>query len=310
MGERPDEVAPGSSEEVDSEREAEQIRSDIEKTRANMGETIDALQDRLSPERIKEQVKEKVKDQAAEAYESAKDAVKRSTIGRAESVMNSVGDATRGASTAVRDTGSSIVDTVRDNPLPFALIGAGLGILTWRRRRRSDESGYGANRGYGYYGEGYYRGEREYGSESYGEGEGRSINERVRETAGDVAERAQEATREAREAARRAAGRAREQVGHMGERARYGARRTEDRMRDMLRTNPMALGAAVLATGAAVGLALPTTRVEEEYMGEARDQVMDKAETLARDTMGKVKRVAQEAGRTAEQEAQNQGLTG
>jgi ElaB/YqjD/DUF883 family membrane-anchored ribosome-binding protein len=273
-----------------------------------MGETIDALQERLSPDRIKE----KVKDQAADAYQSAKDAVKRATIGKAEKVMNrvsdTVGDATRDAGAAVRDTGSSIFGTIRNNPLPFALIGAGIGMLTWKRRRDSGERAYSAGREYR---AGYYAEDQAYAADPYEEtADGPSMTERAREAAGSIAGRAQEATRGVRDTARRAAGRTREQVSHVGQQARYSARRTGDNVSDMLRTNPLAVGAAVLAGGAAVGLALPVSRAEQEYMGEARDQFMEKAESVAKDTMDKVKRVAEETTRTAKQEAQNQGLTG
>ena len=47
--------------------------------------------------------------------------------------------------------------------------------------------------------------------------------------------------------------------------------------------------------GAAVGLALPRTRIEHEYMGEASEKPVDKAQQVARDAMDKVKTVA--AGR-------------
>jgi ElaB/YqjD/DUF883 family membrane-anchored ribosome-binding protein len=210
-----------------------------------------------------------------------------------------------------RDTGSSIVDTIRNNPLPFALIGAGIGMLTWRRRADSGERYYSETHGYrtGYYGEQEY-GAGDYGNERFDDtAEDRSVTERAREAVRGVAGRAQEATQGVRDTARRAAGRTREQVSHMGERARHGVRRSEDRMTDMFRENPLAMGAAVLAGGAAVGLALPISRAEKEYMGEARDQFIEKAESAAKDTVEKVKRVAQEATRSAKQEAQNQGLT-
>ena len=44
--------------------------------------------------------------------------------------------------------------------------------------------------------------------------------------------------------------------------------------------------------GAAVGLALPRTRIEHEYMGEASEKLVDKAQQVARDAMDKVKTVA------------------
>ena len=56
------------------------------------------------------------------------------------------------------------------------------------------------------------------------------------------------------------------------------------------------MGAVALALGAAVRLAALTTRVENEYMGEARDRIVDKAQQVARDTMEKGQNVTQEAG--------------
>ena len=70
----------------------------------------------------------------------------------------------------------------------------------------------------------------------------------------------------------------------------------------------MTLGIAALAAGALVGLSLPTTRVEGEYMGEARDRLMDQAKSVAQDTADKVQRVAGEAGRTFKDAAQKEGL--
>ena len=92
-----------------------------------------------------------------ESVETAKEAVREATIGRAEKIMQNVSDTVkevtqpaveavgRAAETAgataqrvgstVRDTGSTLVDTVRRNPVPAALIGLGLGMLFMNRRR-------------------------------------------------------------------------------------------------------------------------------------------------------------------------------
>src|SRR5687768_6380706 len=60
--------------------ETHSIRTGIEQTRADMSDTIDAIQDRLNPQHIKEQVKEQVREQFYEAKEMVRDA----TIGKAE----------------------------------------------------------------------------------------------------------------------------------------------------------------------------------------------------------------------------------
>ncbi|MDQ6760533.1 MAG: DUF3618 domain-containing protein, partial [Acidobacteriota bacterium] len=142
-----DDLSEGSTVETRSVSEAgvdeeAQLRADIEKTRAGMSSTIDALQEKLAPERIMEQVKEKVQEQAAEAIGAAKHAVREATIGKAEhfmdNVSDSVSDAGRKVGIVVED--SPVLRMVRDNPLPFVLIGAGLSMLAMKGRRsgRSD----------------------------------------------------------------------------------------------------------------------------------------------------------------------------
>jgi uncharacterized protein YjbJ (UPF0337 family) len=67
--------------------------------------------------------------------------------------------------------------------------------------------------------------------------------------------------------------------------------------------NPLAVGAVALALGAAVGLAIPSTQIENRYMGEARNNLLHKAEETARDAVGKVQKVAGEVTETVKEEA-------
>jgi len=80
----------------------------------------------------------------------------------------------------------------------------------------------------------------------------------------------------------------------------------------MLHENPLAVGAASLALGAAIGLAIPETQRENQLLGEARDSVMDKTMGTAQDTMQKVGTIARKAEGAAEDaikdEAHTQGL--
>jgi len=105
-----------------------------------------------------------------------------------------------------------------------------------------------------------------------------------------------------RETASSAVSQTREQVSRLGEQVQQGARRAGDQFQTQLRENPLAVGAVALALGAAVGLAVPSTRVENQYMGEARDTLVDKAQDVARGAMEKVQQVAQDAGRSLEGE--------
>src|SRR5215204_3076291 len=63
--------------------DTEQIRYEIEETRSSMGETIDAIQERLSISNISEQVSEQVSN----AIETAKDSAYDATIGKVANFM-------------------------------------------------------------------------------------------------------------------------------------------------------------------------------------------------------------------------------
>src|SRR3954463_10662063 len=72
----------------DEEVDADAIRDDIERTRAEMSVTIDAIQERLNPTTIKEQVMDEVREQ----FQEAKDTVRAATIGKVEHMVQTAGD--------------------------------------------------------------------------------------------------------------------------------------------------------------------------------------------------------------------------
>jgi hypothetical protein len=69
-----------------------------------------------------------------------------------------------------------------------------------------------------------------------------------------------------------------------------------------------------MAVGAAVGFAFPSTQKENELFGEARDNLMERAQSVASETAQKVQRVAEEtadaAKEAARDAAEKQNLTG
>src|SRR5688500_12568583 len=95
----------------------EQIRADIVQTRAEMSETIDALQDRLSPQHL---------------MQEAKDSVRDATVGKVKDMMTSVTDKAADLTGDVQDGAREAADYVRQNPVPAVLIGAGIAWLLMR----------------------------------------------------------------------------------------------------------------------------------------------------------------------------------
>jgi ElaB/YqjD/DUF883 family membrane-anchored ribosome-binding protein len=91
------------------------IRAEIEETRTQMGDTLDEIGERLRPSHIKQQIGQGIHD---------------ATVGRVE-------DAARQAADSVTGAGRRVVELVRDNPIPLAMIGIGVGWLLWGGRGSS-----------------------------------------------------------------------------------------------------------------------------------------------------------------------------
>jgi len=187
----------------------EAIRLEIAETRVEMSETVDAIQERLAPDALVEQAKEamsevteravqEAKERAQEAIrevtEMAREAVREATVGKAEDMIGNATD-------TAKDTGESLIETIRANPIPAAIAAVSLGwLFTKRKRRGYYDASYFNNRDYGY---GESRG-REYGygdrrGTGYGESQGVTgkVTDKVGETAnqagevlGDVASKA------------------------------------------------------------------------------------------------------------------------
>ena len=100
---------------------AEELRRDIAQTREDLGETIDAIGDRVSPGRVVERRKNKVR----QAFSSAKDRVMGTAVDTRESISDSTGSAV--------DTLKGAPDTIRErtegSPLVAGGIAFGVGFL-------------------------------------------------------------------------------------------------------------------------------------------------------------------------------------
>lgn len=322
-------IPPRSQVDAGSEGgdEAAQIRSGIENTRADLSETINALQDKLDPSHIAEQVKEQIRGKATEAFDSAKQTVKEATIGRAEKIVASVSDSVSSVisgptGTAVKERSSSIVQYIRENPIPLALVGIGIGMLTMSNRKKgsySYSSGIQPSR--------YDRSEvidLQTGQPSFtdrAKDAFSGVAETTRGAAGSVADKARQAAGQATGAVssaastvKGAAGTAvdttRRQWNDVSDQARQGVSAAGEQLKSTLQNNPMALGIAAIAAGALLGLTLPSTNLEREYMGDARDHLMDQAKSAAQEAAKKVQHVAEEAGQSLKDVAQKEGLMG
>jgi gas vesicle protein len=79
------------------------------------------------------------------------------------------------------------------------------------------------------------------------------------------------------------------------------------RVKDTAERNPLGLAVGAAALGFVAGLLIPSTRLENERMGEVSDRVVDAAKDTAGDAVERGKQVAQDAAQTAMESGREQG---
>jgi hypothetical protein len=78
---------------------------------------------------------------------------------------------------------------------------------------------------------------------------------------------------------------------------------------DLFKAQPLALGAIGLAIGAGIAAALPSTDIENSYLGETNETLKRKAAEIAGQQIEKAATVATTVAETVADEARRQGLT-
>jgi len=292
-------VGAGEAEDAldnDTARRTDAIRHEIEETRSELSETIDAIQEKLRPRNIVANTAERVKDATSE---------------RMKDMASTAAETVGGVMAQTRQAAGGFTESVRQNPIPAALVGIGTAWLLMNRtsggqRGSSGEYTRGSNRylpddewvsrsttpgvvdrlrenplaaaltGFGLTWLAFAGGDRSPRYSRYrSAGDTRSARSAMSDTAGEITSRAQEYAGDASAAIRRT------------------GRRTRTQLERMVEQNPLMVGAGALVLGAAIGLAVPETEQENEWMGEARDSVVDRAQEMAR---GAASRVQQAAG--------------
>ena len=276
------------------------------------------------------------------------EAVHAATIGKVEHMAHTVSETTRDMADSANDTtkglGAAVKGTIERNPLPAALAAIGLSWLYLKRptgaSRRSAPSSYPSYPSY----QAGPTGQRPLG-DTIGNAAGTvgsavgSATDTVGNTVGSAAGAVCDTVGSAAGAVGEALGTTASTVGNtigsaagaVGNTVGGAAAGTQDAARGLVgeiqhqasqvgtgfqklaQENPLAVGVAGVAVGSLIGLLVPETAGERQFMGGARDTLMDKATETAQDTMQKVGSVAQKAEGAAEsavkEGAQAQGLT-
>jgi hypothetical protein len=85
--------------------------------------------------------------------------------------------------------------------------------------------------------------------------------------------------------------------------------RMRSNLADLFKAQPLALGTIGLAIGAGIAAALPSTDIENSYLGDASEALKSKSAEIAGEQMEKIGSHVVEAVGTATEEARKQGLT-
>jgi hypothetical protein len=283
--------------------------------------------------------KSQAKAAIAEAREDVKvgiaeagTALRAATIGKVETMIHD-------ARETVNETGSTLVQSVKENPLPAVLAGVGVAWLVMNARassaaRRSRDASRGSYPQYAYQGQETGRGAGRYvgdvvhsiadGASGAAHAVERTVGDaarRVESSVGDAARRVEssvgaamhkvtvgahqaqsaigQATHDAGETIGQFAHDASEAFTQAGHDAQMRGRRIERTVETYYLDNPLAVGAVVVALGTLVGLAIPITAQEDRWMGAASDEASDKARSLVKEGLHQVDALAAQASHEA-----------
>ncbi len=95
----------------------------------------------------------------------------------------------------------------------------------------------------------------------------------------------------------------------LGRQVGSGYESTRDYLAETMDDNPLVSGVAVLGLGLLVGSLLPSTRMEDEAMGEQADELKARGVEAGREVLERGQEMAASAGEAAYDEAKRQGLT-
>jgi ElaB/YqjD/DUF883 family membrane-anchored ribosome-binding protein len=254
------------------EIEVAEIRADIEETRYEMGGTLNELGERLDPGNLVNQAKENVRE---------------ATIGRVEETAKGMSD--------------MVMDTIKRNPIPAAMAGAGLAML-WMNK--SEGTGNGSRMQHGsryspYYGSTSSIGQRSGAGWTDGGQQQTGIGDKAGQAVGAVGDNVGQAVGHVGQTASEVTG---EVIG----RGQEVAEEVGWRLERFMRASPLAVGAIAAGAGALIGALIPETQQEREMLGDASRQV---GETV-RDAVDEVGQQAEQKLDETERTMASSGSTG
>lgn len=277
---------------------SDEIRRDIEQTRADLDQTVDTLEQRLHPRHLLDDLLDMFRGGFSSSGSTASGAV------------GSAGE-------QMRSAGTKVLDKLKQHPMPAAFIGAGIAWLMFEddgkvsrdqyQPRKWDVPAYSGSYVDARTGEPYHAstyGARDPGDAGDAGNSGPGMTDKAREMASSagskvsgMAESARGAMSDWAESARGMASGASRSMSDYSSSAsaqmRRGYESTRHSVERGIEDYPLAMGAAAMAVGVLAGLCLPRTRTEDRLMGEQADELKDRAKQAGQQVVESGKKVAQ-----------------
>ena len=254
----------------DMQKDPSELEREADRARANIENTLEALERRLSPGELLDQMLHVVKNNGGMF-------------------------------------GKNLATQVRNNPVPVLLTGVGM-VWLMAASDRPPQRAYGYASGYDYE-SGHDIGTSGTGSSAMGSAKGAasSAMDSAKSAASSAAESARGAAGRAGETARSAAeharGSARDAARGLADTTRAGAEGMWDTYEYMRREQPLALGALAVAAGALLGSLLPSTTAEDRLMGAQSDEATERLKEEGRRRTEQARYAAGEVVDTAREAA-------
>jgi hypothetical protein len=183
-----------------------------------------------------------------------------------EAVVEKVQEATGEVGRKAKEMGSGLMDLVKENPLPAAVAGVSLYWLFSRRKNIGKQQRRSASN----------IGRYPYGSKSF-EGEGfagkmEGAKDKMQEWSSEAGEKVQELGAQ--------------------------AKRAGNKLETFFENSPLISAAGVMVLGAVIGASIPATEKENELMGTARDDLVDKVSEVASQAKDTIQDKMSESGQS------------
>jgi hypothetical protein len=299
--------------------ESEQIRAEIEQTRESMDQTLYEIGEKMKPRHMFDKVLGFLHLKKSNGH-----APRENGHHEAETDNPSPNHLAGRAAQAV--TG-----VVRDHPIPMLLISAGVAWAIYESRARSAESaprrkstpsqkGGSSTAWEEYQNENLADEPTEFFETSHAgaprecEGEDtpsatEKIKDKVSAAGHQLQDKARQVRQRASESARAIGQKAVQVKDKIGRQAQRTYASGKEKFVETSQAHPLCVGLGFLAIGTLVGLALPPSRQEDQWVGQVADQVKDRAKSKGEDLMERGKHVALAAADAAKRSAAEEGLT-